>query len=244
MRNLFNYDNPVMQALMMVGDMIIVNVLFLVCCIPIVTIGAAQAGLYNAMRVLQDKEDDSSVAAAFFRGLRTGFGRITVIWCGFMVAFYLLFLSCSATIIYDRGNWDAPVIFAVIGLCLCGLYQTAVTAFHSRFDCSIKQLLRNAILLILAHPLSCLLATVVTWVWVAIFLYDAYLFMQLTPLFITVWFSATFLFAYTFLKKPFESIVQIHNQQQPAEKTEETDDDSVLALDEGNEAEEALVSEN
>ncbi len=235
MRGLFNYDNPVMQALMYIGDMIIVNVLFLLCSIPLFTIGAAQAGLYNAMRVLQDKEDDSSVAAAFFRGFTTGFWRISAIWCVFLVVFYLLFINCSATILFDGGTWDAPVIFAVIGLFLCALFQTAITAFHSRFDCSIRQLLRNAVLLILAHPLACLLATLATWSWAVVILLDLYLFMQLAPLFMAIWFSATFLFAGTFLKKPFDSIVQIFQQQQAAAEAPEApaeEDAEPLLLDE------------
>ena len=41
----FNLDSPVMRFLTKVADLIILNILFLICCIPIVTIGAASTAL-------------------------------------------------------------------------------------------------------------------------------------------------------------------------------------------------------
>ena len=64
--NIFDYNSKFNQLLMTVADIIILNVLYLVCCIPVFTIGAAQAGLFTGIRVLLDKEDDSSCAKAFF----------------------------------------------------------------------------------------------------------------------------------------------------------------------------------
>ena len=39
MRGVFNPDSPMMRALGVVWDLIALNLLFLVCCIPVVTIG-------------------------------------------------------------------------------------------------------------------------------------------------------------------------------------------------------------
>ena len=63
--NIFSYESKLMQTLMVIGDYIILNLMFLVFSIPIFTIGAAQAGLYSGIKVALDKEDDSSCAAAF-----------------------------------------------------------------------------------------------------------------------------------------------------------------------------------
>ena len=80
MSNIFSYDSAPMQVLMRLGDLILLNIVYTLCCIPVVTIGAAQAGLYTACRVMQNKEDDTSVISAFFRGFRTGFGSVTIAW--------------------------------------------------------------------------------------------------------------------------------------------------------------------
>ena len=47
MKELFNIESPFMQLLTRVGDLIIVNFLFLVCCVPLVTVGASAAALHR-----------------------------------------------------------------------------------------------------------------------------------------------------------------------------------------------------
>ena len=90
MKSLFDYENKFMQALMAVGDLIILNILFILFSLPIVTMGAAQAGLYTGVRVITDKEDDSSPAAGFVRGFKTGFFKITLMWIPFLFLVGLL----------------------------------------------------------------------------------------------------------------------------------------------------------
>ena len=41
MNNLFSLENPLMRFLARVFDMIVTNALFLICCVPVVTAGAA-----------------------------------------------------------------------------------------------------------------------------------------------------------------------------------------------------------
>ena len=45
--NFFSYESKPMQILMLLGDLIILNLLFILCSLPVFTIGAAQAGLYT-----------------------------------------------------------------------------------------------------------------------------------------------------------------------------------------------------
>jgi hypothetical protein len=82
MRDLFSCDSKFMQILHTISDHILLNLLFIICCIPVVTIGAAQAGLYSGIRVLRDEEDDSSCFRAFWKGFGIGFGKITFVWLG------------------------------------------------------------------------------------------------------------------------------------------------------------------
>lgn len=216
MRNLFNYDSPVMQALSFVGDLIIVNVVFLVCCVPLFTIGAAQSGLYNAVRVLQDKEDDSSPVAAFFRGFKNGFGRITIVWVGFALIFAVLFYNFVVVYLFGSFREDAPTVMAFVGLGICCLLQAIITVFHSRFSCTVMQLLRNAVLIFLAHPLRTLLMAILHWSPLLLVLLDLYNLVLLAPVFIAVWFSVTFLFGYTLMKKPFRLLESVFLQKQSA----------------------------
>ena len=52
MKSIFNLDSPLMQMLTRIGDMILLNVLFLICCIPVITAGASIAAMH---KMLQDR---------------------------------------------------------------------------------------------------------------------------------------------------------------------------------------------
>jgi len=56
MRNLFNPDAPIIQALSKFSYLIWMNCLWLVCCLPIVTIGASTAAFYRMAFNLREEK--------------------------------------------------------------------------------------------------------------------------------------------------------------------------------------------
>ena len=143
MQSIFNYENKFMQALMYIGDLIIINFLFLLCCIPVFPIGAAQAGMFNALRVLSDPEDDTSIAAAFFRGFISGFGTITIITVLFGVLIALLGFNIMTLNALEQAQMEkVPLVFSYIGLAVVAMFQSLVTLFHSRFSCKLLHLFK------------------------------------------------------------------------------------------------------
>lgn len=79
MKDFFNIESPFMQLLTRVGDLIIVNFLYLLCCVPIVTIGAATAALHKvAQAVVYD--NDNGIFKTYFRAFRENFRQATVAW--------------------------------------------------------------------------------------------------------------------------------------------------------------------
>ena len=78
MNKIFGYDSKAMRFLGRLSDLLFLNMLFIVCCIPIVTIGAAQAGQYRAVLAMQDPDSEYTWSQAFFKGFKEGFLNITV----------------------------------------------------------------------------------------------------------------------------------------------------------------------
>lgn len=217
--NLLHYDSPVMTILGRIGDLILLNFIYLLCCIPLFTIGAAQAGLFRATRVLQDPEDDSSVINAFFKGFTDGFGKVTIAW-GIMG---LLFVFVSYCCITGYIMKLLPLWLCITPVCIVALYQAMIPAFHSRFDCSVKQLLRNPWFLIVTHPLRSIGVAVLIWLPVLVFLLlGMYIFMATGPVLITLYYSTAFLFGYKFLKKPFGLILEDFQPAKEEENAEES----------------------
>lgn len=212
--NFFHYDSKPMQILTFLGDLIFLNFAYLLCCIPIFTIGAAQAGMYTAVRVLTDPEDDSSAMDAFFRGFCNGFGKVTLAWGIMSILVVVVCLAGLTAIAYGSPLW-----IVAVAACICALFQSLVPAFHSRFDCTVVQLIRNTWFLFIGHPLRSIAVAALIWLPVIMFLLDATMFMTMTPIWGALYFSTAILFCHTFLAKPFKTLVNQFNETHP-QKTE------------------------
>lgn len=236
MNSIFSYDSPLMQILMYIGDLIILNVLFLVSCIPIFTIGAAQAGLYTAIRVLNDKEDDSSVIAAYFRGFKSGFLTVTVSWGLLGILFLLVAFAAIFANPLGLDLW-----LCILPLVILGVFMSLIPAFHSKFGCTVFQLYRNVFLLIFSHPIRSLIAGLLMWVPLVMIsllqLYDA---LVSTLAWMTIYYSFAVLFGELLLRKPFKILVEEFNRRQEeariasgeAEETVEEDPSKKIFSDE------------
>ena len=91
MRNFLRYDGPLGRFLNSVADMVLLNLLWLLCSLPVVTIGASTVALYTVN--LRYPEDDSGLAKLFFLAFRNN-------WKQGMAA-GLIFLAAAAALILD-----------------------------------------------------------------------------------------------------------------------------------------------
>lgn len=240
MGNLFSYENPIMQILMKIGDLIILNFLFLLCCLPVFTIGASYAGLYTAMKVMFDKEDDSSLVEAFFRGFKNGFKTITIAYTVLLVVTVAVSAAAMVAYAYKLQTW-----ICILPVAICLWYISQVPAFHSRFGCTATQLVRNVWFLIIAHPLRTLAVAILTWIPAVLFLGDLYIFMSMVPIWCTLYFSTAASFSYGLLKKPFNTLIEHFNATHTpeGEPLPPTDDAPVSDVDTLPDAENAEETE-
>ncbi len=75
----FSYESKFSQLLLKLCYACYLNVLWFICSIPIVTIGASTTALYySCLKIVRD--EDSHVAATFFRAFRENFRQATVLW--------------------------------------------------------------------------------------------------------------------------------------------------------------------
>lgn len=231
--NFFNYESKPMQILMLLGDLIIMNFLYLLCCIPIFTIGAAQAGLYTGIKTLLDPEDDTYCSTAFFKGFKSGFKNITIAWCVLFALELLLGYVTIMCLYFTASTNSIPFWAALIALCIVALFQSLLPVFHSRFNCTPWQLIRNTWFLTIAHPLRSLLVGVLTWFPLGLVLaINVIDFFAITPIFILIYFSGAYLFCFTAMKKPMKTLIDHYNethapQQDAAHEQPEVEEETV-----------------
>lgn len=147
MKELFNIDSPFMQLLTRVGDLIILNVLFLICCVPIVTIGASTAALQKtAQDIVHDT--DSGIFKTFFRAFRDNFKQATALWL--MMAFFAAAMACNYLLIsgFVAGSLATilkAVLVVAIGLVL--VLAAYMFPLMVRYTNTMRELATNALIL-------------------------------------------------------------------------------------------------
>ena len=150
MKNLFHPENPVMQFLSRVGDLIIVNALFLLCCLPVVTAGAAQAALHRVTQSMV-MEEDGGVVKPFFRAFRDNFKQATLGWLVVVLFLAGLVADWMLALSYLTGG----ALSVARGVCLVvAIFVVALGDYYflliARYENTIRQHTMNAVILTVA----------------------------------------------------------------------------------------------
>ena len=110
----FSYESKFSQLLLKLCYACYLNLLWFVCSIPIFTTGAATTALYySCLKLVRDEE--SHVAATFFRAFRENFRQATVLWL--ILLGVGLFLGADGYILYhlrQSSTGTLAVIWTVI----------------------------------------------------------------------------------------------------------------------------------
>ncbi len=146
---LFDIDGGLFRTLSRISDLIILNLLFLVTSIPVVTIGVNLTAVYSITHKMV-RNEESYIWRSYWKSWKQNFRQALIIW--------LVFLSFGAFLLADRflasrmGNGAFPleVIFTLLFVFwIMGL--SYVFPILSRFDNSTKNIIRNAILMSIRH---------------------------------------------------------------------------------------------
>jgi len=103
---IFNPDSPLMEALSMVADLVILNLVVLACCIPVVTAGAALTGMHYVLLKMV-RNEDGYIVRTYFKSFRQNFVQATAMWLLFLLFGLLFFLDLRLTgnlILPNMGN--------------------------------------------------------------------------------------------------------------------------------------------
>ncbi len=145
-----NPDNPVMRFLSRVFDLIVLNALFIVCCLPVFTIGASITAMYSvSLKMVRNEE--CYIVRPFFSSFKKNFKTATLLWIPILFVFaffcadlYIIHNILDPTYYFLRY----PVMCLIIVLCSGYLYLYPLLSF---FENSTRQLIKNAFLLSLGH---------------------------------------------------------------------------------------------
>lgn len=162
MSNFFNADNKLWSGINSAIDAILLNMLWLITCIPIITIGAATtAYYYTNHKVIRNQR--SGIWTEYWSSFKGNFKQATKTWLIFLVIFVLMYFDINICSRYlQAGQKIGAMMYLFYGLLAIMLVWFAfVFAYMARFENTMKETLKNAAAIAATNPLSSLLVLVI-----------------------------------------------------------------------------------
>lgn len=142
MARLFSYDSKTAQVLSRIWDLLVLNFLFLLGSLPVVTFGVSAIAAYSVMlKIIEDR--DTGIVKEYLRAFRANVKQGLVL--------SVMAIVCVAAIVADfflfensRGN---PLIFLVLGFLSLAMFHVHffyVFALAARYQNSIFRHLSNS----------------------------------------------------------------------------------------------------
>ena len=149
----FNYDNPVWRFIGKFWDVIMLSVLWMVCSIPVVTIGASTTAMYYVTLKLV-RDEDGYTFRSFFKSFKENFKQSTIIWLIFLVAGIVLGVDVFFFLRVFNGSQNVRTIMLAIFMAMSFLYFamfTFVFPLQARFYNPVKRTIFNAFFMSIRH---------------------------------------------------------------------------------------------
>ena len=224
---MFSPDSPVISFLGKIADLIIINLLVILCSIPIFTIGASWTAMYY-VTVKMVKNEESYVARDFFKSFRQNFRQATVIW---LINLMILLILGADALIIRNGLMEGIPQAMIVAMGIFAVFVIAIMVFVypllSHFDNTIKNTIKNAFLLSISRfPYTVMFIIVISVPFAAAFLTNAGF--RLFPIFLLIGITGPAYICSYGWKKIFEKLDPVtdtigENDGKQEEKTAESE---------------------
>lgn len=152
--NIFSIDSHLGRFLYWTADIFVLNILWVICSLPIFTIGASTTALYYAMMKRQ-RRDEGYIHINFFNSFKSNFKQSTVIWLIMLFIGMVLYSDLCIGLYFNntQGN-DIGKIFIISSIILFIPYLFIliyIFPVQAKFENTIKNNLKNALLMSIGH---------------------------------------------------------------------------------------------
>lgn len=152
MKSFFQMDNPLFQILQKILNVIGLSLVWILCCLPVVTIGAATAALYYTT-VKTVRNERGYLFAQYFSAFKKNFRQATLATLGYLAVTFVFYMDIR--ILQALGGevaWAGGLEIGIYGVVvMISLYYVLLLLQMSRFDNNLKGLMKNTLILMIRH---------------------------------------------------------------------------------------------
>ena len=150
MGRFFSMDNKFFTFMNKVADLCILNIICLVCCIPIVTAGASITAMYY-VTLKMVRNEEAYIVRSFFKSFKDNFKQATIINLIMIAVGAVLYLDLNLA---KNKPGSAGQIFHVIFMAFVIIYYVLflyVYPILARFYNTIRNTIKNALFMAIRH---------------------------------------------------------------------------------------------
>lgn len=144
MRGWLSYDSFLCQTLGKVTDCLSLSLLWIISCIPIITIGAATTALYYTVNKVV-KHGITGILREYWHSFRSNFKQATMIWLVLILIYGLLAISCYGAYVLYLADYIPKAMLIFLFVLAAAVTMWAIYLFPclARFNNSTKQIMKN-----------------------------------------------------------------------------------------------------
>jgi len=148
--NFFVIDSPVMRFLGRIGDILILNLIFVVTALPVVTAGTSLSALYTvAMKLAQG--EDPSVLREYRKAFKRNFKPATICWLIMAAAGALIFVDFRLAGVFGGAAYTVVRLLLSMITGIWILIFLYLFPYIARFENTVFHSIKNALFLSVAH---------------------------------------------------------------------------------------------
>mgnify|MGYP002627298988 CR=1 FL=1 len=132
------------------GDLFLLNVLFTLTSIPIVTIGASFTAMYTVTFKMV-RNEDATIKDGYFKAFKRNFKQATGLWIGLLVVFYLIYLQFQVVMTSDTHTADVLTMVLGFEMLILSFVVPLLFPLVARYENTSLQMLKNSLLASIMH---------------------------------------------------------------------------------------------
>ena len=162
MADLQGQQSKVYRAVETFGNIFALNIIFILCCIPVVTIGASLTALYSvSMKMARNEE--GPIWKSFIAAFKSNFKRATFAWIYVILALVVMYGEYVFTMAYEGIIANIYIIILLVEVVAFMLSIAFLFPLIAKFENSLFNTIRNSILLSVSN-LWAFFKVMVAWV--------------------------------------------------------------------------------
>lgn len=177
--------NPIIKFLEHFGELFVLNLIFILACIPIVTVGAALTALFTMTNKMV-RNEDGNIWEGYWKAFRANFKPATILWLISLAYIYVIYLIYM-TMLHQTAVF-ANILTVLLGIILVAFTFTFPLLYPivARYENTIGNYIKNSFVISIANLKAWFVTTVIWFVPIFVFMARPILFAYLWYLWLLI----------------------------------------------------------